>query len=77
MNTKPTSLSFIEREEISKGIYTFESFSQTAHRLERSPSTISREVCLRLKEKMVLFRSKRRRINQRKKKEIRKKEKAG
>ena len=51
MNTKTTSLSFIEREEISKGIYAFENFSQIARRLERSPSTISREVWAQVKRK--------------------------
>jgi IS30 family transposase len=37
-------LSFAEREQISQGIYAFESFAKIAERIDRSVSTVSREV---------------------------------
>ncbi len=40
----PLRLSFGEREEISRGLATGESFRCIARRLGRSPSTVSREV---------------------------------
>ena len=40
----PLRLSSVEREEISRGIVSGESFRQIASRLGRSPSTVSREV---------------------------------
>ena len=44
MKTKYTRVCLAEREEISKGIYAFETLSKIAERINRSPSTISREV---------------------------------
>ena len=38
------ALSLSEREEISRGVASQESFRSIAHRLGRSPSTISREI---------------------------------
>lgn len=40
----PWTLSLFEREEISRGLARGESVRQTAHRLGRAPSTISREI---------------------------------
>lgn len=47
-----TRLSAEEREEISCGIWAGESFSDIANRLERSPSTITREVWSQVKRKV-------------------------
>lgn len=44
MNTSYTRLSLAEREEISKGIWANESFTTIAARIDRSVSTVSREV---------------------------------
>jgi transposase, IS30 family len=44
MNTSYTRLSLAEREEISKGIWADESFTTIAKRIDRSVSTVSREV---------------------------------
>jgi IS30 family transposase len=44
MNTKYTRLSFAEREEISRGIYAYETNATIAKRLGRSDSTVSREI---------------------------------
>jgi IS30 family transposase len=51
MNTKYSHLTLIEREEISKGIYAFETFTQIALRLNRHTSTITREVWAQVKVK--------------------------
>jgi len=52
MSTTYTRLSAEEREEISRGIWAEESFSNTAKRLERSPSTVTREVWSQVKKKV-------------------------
>jgi len=44
MNTTNCRLTLAEREEISKGIWAYESFSQIAERIGFHPSTVSREV---------------------------------
>lgn len=44
MNTIYKRLTLAEREEISRGIYAFEKFASIARRLNRSASTISKEV---------------------------------
>jgi len=44
-------LSFAEREEISKGIFAKETFSQIARRLNRNVSTVSNEVHIQVKRK--------------------------
>lgn len=51
MKTKYSRLSFAEREEISKGIYAFETLSEIAARIGRSPSTLTREVSAQVKRK--------------------------
>ncbi len=51
MDTKYTRLTLLEREEISKGIYAFETFTQIALRLNRRTSTITREVWNQVKVK--------------------------
>ncbi len=44
-------LSFAEREEISKGVFAKESFSEIARRLNRKVSTISNEVHIQVRRK--------------------------
>lgn len=44
MNTSYMRLSLAEREEISRGIYAFETFAAIARKLDRPTSTVSREV---------------------------------
>lgn len=44
MNTSYTRLCLRDREEISRGIYAYESFAEIARRLNRPTSTISEEV---------------------------------
>jgi IS30 family transposase len=44
MNTSYTRLSLRDREEISRGIYAYESFAEIARRLNRPTSTVSEEV---------------------------------
>lgn len=44
MSTPYKRLSFRDREEISRGIWTNESFADIARRINRHPSTVSREV---------------------------------
>jgi IS30 family transposase len=44
-------LSLAEREEISKGIYAREKLSEIAKRLQRDPSTITREIALQVKKR--------------------------
>lgn len=51
MTTRYTRLSFAEREEISKGIYAREKSVQIAKRLNRYPSTITREIRLQVKKR--------------------------
>jgi len=51
MTTNYHRLSFAEREEISKGIFAKESFTEIARRLNRSISTISNEVHIQVKRK--------------------------
>jgi transposase, IS30 family len=51
MTTNYRRLSFAEREEISKGIFAKDSFSEIARRLNRSVSTISNEVHIQVKRK--------------------------
>jgi len=51
MTTNYRRLTFAEREEISKGIFAKESFSQIARRLNREVSTISNEVHKQVKRK--------------------------
>lgn len=51
MTTNYSRLTFAEREEISKGIFAKETFSQIARRLNREVSTISNEVHKQVKIK--------------------------
>ncbi len=51
MTTKYHRLTFIEREEISKGVFAQESFFSMAKRLNREVSTVSREVHKQIKRK--------------------------
>lgn len=51
MTNKYCRLSFAEREEISKGIFAKESFSDIARRLDREVSTISNEVHIQVKRR--------------------------
>lgn len=51
MKNTYTRLSFVEREEISKGIYAREKLSQIAERLNRHPSTITREIARQVKRR--------------------------
>lgn len=51
MTNKYGRLSFAEREEISKGIFAKESFSDIAMRLGRNVSTISNEVHIQVKRR--------------------------
>lgn len=51
MTTNYHRLSFAEREEISKGIFAKESFTEITRRLNRSISTISNEVHIQVKRK--------------------------
>jgi len=51
MTKKYCRLTFTEREEISKGIFAKESFSEIAKRLNREVSTISNEVHKQVKRK--------------------------
>lgn len=44
MNNKSSELTLLEREEISKGIYAFERLTHIADKIDRHPSTITREV---------------------------------
>lgn len=44
MNTTYSRLSLRDREEISRGIYAYESFAEIARRLNRPTSTVSEEV---------------------------------
>lgn len=44
MKKKYHRLTLVEREEISRGLWADENFSQIANRMSRHPSTISREV---------------------------------
>ncbi len=44
MNKTYTRLTLLEREEISRGIWAHENFTAIAQRINRSPSTITREV---------------------------------
>src|SRR3989344_2805459 len=44
MNTSYMRLSLRDREEISRGIWASESFSEIAERIDRPTSTVSREV---------------------------------
>lgn len=46
-----TRLSLAEREEISKGIYAREKLSQIAKRIERHPSTVTREIARQVKKR--------------------------
>ena len=51
MTTKYHRLTFAEREQISQGIWAKEKSSQIAQRLNRRPSTISREIRLQVSRK--------------------------
>lgn len=51
MKTTYIRLTSAEREEISKGIYAREKSYQIAKRLNRSPSTICREIALQVKKR--------------------------
>jgi IS30 family transposase len=51
MTTNYCRLTFAEREEISKGIFAGESYTEIARRLYRQVSTISNEVHLQVKRK--------------------------
>ena len=51
MKTTYNRLTLVEREEISKGIYAREKLFQIAKRLNRHPSTITREIALQAKRK--------------------------
>jgi len=51
MKTTYKRLSFAEREEISKGIYAREKLAWIAKRLQRHPSTITREIALQVKKR--------------------------
>lgn len=51
MNTTNRRLTLAEREEISRGIWAKETFSQIAKRIDFYPSTISREVWKNVKRK--------------------------
>lgn len=52
MSNPYTRLSAEEREEISRGIWAEESFSTIANRLNRSPSTVTREVWSQVNRKV-------------------------
>ena len=51
MKTTYRRLSLAEREEISKGIYAREKLGQIAKRLDRHPSTITREIARQVKKR--------------------------
>lgn len=51
MTKKYKRLSLVEREEISKGIWAREKLTQIANRLDRKPSTVTREVKKQVKKK--------------------------
>lgn len=44
MNTSYTRLTLADREQISRGIYAFETFAEIARKLNRPTSTVSNEV---------------------------------
>jgi len=50
-------LTFAEREEISKGIWAGETFAHIAQRINRPPSTITREVWNNVKRKIHAYRA--------------------
>jgi IS30 family transposase len=51
MSNKTSELKAWEREEISKGVYAFEKLNCIAKKLDRDPSTITREVRKQVKKK--------------------------
>jgi len=74
MIIKHARLVFAEREEISKGIYAFENLSKIAKRIDRSPSTIIREIKKQTKYKWCYSAEKGEKISrEKKKKSVRKK----
>lgn len=52
MNTKYHRLTLADREEISRGIWAGENFAQIALRINRNPSTITREVWRNVERKI-------------------------